>query len=107
VKLDEKQRFELSGCAAGVVSIRLAPREGLETIRHRLSDKNKCLNPEESNCIEGQLERDVTDLTILLGPVEDKWYPGIVDADPTALAQFNDATAGPITGVPPGNCPPE
>ena len=73
---------------------------------YQVSAKNKCRNPHLLDVLEGQLDRDITDLTILLEPGQDAGVGRIhvdrVDrVDPAVLADFNDAKAGPITGVPP------
>ena len=73
------------------------------------SAQNRCRNPEHPSFLEGQLDRDIADLTILLDPnaQTDELRPPLPpfghfsDRDPAAIADFNDAKAGPITGVPP------
>ena len=71
----------------------------------RISRRTNALNPSLDRliCLEGQLDRDITDLTILLEPGVESATGRTRNArpDPTALADFNDAKAGPITGVPP------
>ena len=107
VNLDETGRFRIEGLPRGPVSVScfFHGEKGLEEFPtgYRLSPRNKCLSP--GSCfIEGQLDRDITDLTILFEPGE---APRLGDVrsymhlDPTALADFKDAAAGPITGVPP------
>ena len=49
--------------------------------------------------LEGQLDHDISDLTILLEPGEEAGRAN--DIDPAVIADFNDAKAGPITGIPP------
>ena len=49
--------------------------------------------------LEGQLDHDIADLTILLEPGAEPEHD--FDPDPALVADFNDAKAGPITGVPP------
>jgi hypothetical protein len=70
---------------------------------YRLSEKNRSLNPEFPIAIEGRLDHDVTDLTVLLEPgAQTKLdLAGLDDIDPAVIADFNDAKAGPITGVAP------
>ena len=70
---------------------------------YRLSDKNRCLNPYGSYRLMGRLDRDITDLTILLEPgvQPERQFASPRQLDQTALADFEDAKAGPIMGVPP------
>jgi hypothetical protein len=57
--------------------------------------------------LSGQLDHDVTELTILIEPSGDPRTMDPLRIDPTILADFSDAKAGPITGVPPGDYPPK
>jgi hypothetical protein len=68
-----------------------------------LSPKNKCLNPMHPDELVGQLDHDITDLTILIEPYDPSRPRDRLRVDPAMLADFNDAKAGPITGVPPGD----
>ena len=54
----------------------------------------------------GQLDRDLTDLTILVEPGKEPGFRSIDEIDPAVLADFNDAESGPITGVAPGDVGP-
>ena len=99
--LDEKQRFECHGIPDGAVYLHLLPPERTLQVGYRFSPANKCLNPSDPTRLEGRLEHDVTNLTILVEPGEPDKLAGFRDIDPTILADFDDAKAGPITGVPP------
>ena len=79
---------------------------GIESITlpgYRLSPRNKCLDPTFPNRLQGMVDRDITDLTILLEP--GKTPIESLKATPALLADFNKARAGPIMGVPPGDFP--
>ncbi len=97
LKLGQTGRFEFRGLPDGPVSV-LVFFPGF-----RLSAKNKCINPISHNQLEGQLVRDIHDLTILVESGDEPAYSSIGSVDPAAMADFNDAKAGPITGVPPGD----
>jgi RNA polymerase sigma factor (sigma-70 family) len=108
--LDENQRFEFHGIPDGAVYLHLMPEAKLEPvgrvpIGYRLSPANKCLDPRSPAILEGQLDHDVTNLTILLEPGEPVKVADFRDIAPTIQADFNDAKAGPITGVPPQDLP--
>ncbi len=101
-KLGPSGQFAFAGLPDGPVSVHLFH---LEKSGYRLSAKNKCLDPisRRDAFFEGQLEHDIGDFTILLEPgskpeSDDNSYSNV---DPAVLADFLDATAGPITGVPP------
>jgi hypothetical protein len=95
-------RFEFKGLPPGEVNLHLSLNRVSPATPYHVSGKNKCLHP-NMPFLEGQLERDITDLTILLepGPDADGDRTSLTDIDPTVRADFNDAKAGPITGVPP------
>jgi peroxiredoxin len=104
-RLDEGGRFEVKGIPEGSVRVYIHCKDqdvvGFSDPipGYRLSPRNKCLDPTSSKALQGMVDRDITDLTILLEPGETpKHMPGTV-------AEFNDAKAGPITGVPPGYDP--
>ncbi|MFI5387336.1 MAG: sigma-70 family RNA polymerase sigma factor [Fimbriimonadales bacterium] len=102
-KLDETGRFEFSGLPDGPVSVDVRYLKDLKPYGYRFSPKNKCLNP-ELHRLEGQLDRNITDLTILFEPdKEPVFLTSIQSVDPAIIADFNDAKAGPITGVPPAD----
>ena len=71
---------------------------------YRLSAEEHLSRPRLAQCdrLEGQLDHDIGDLTILLEPGKrtraDASYSTV---DPAVIADFNDAKAGPITGIPP------
>ena len=100
-KLGPSGEFAFAGLPDGPVSVHLFY---IEKSGYRLSAKNKCLDPSSSHAgLEGQLDHDIGDLTILLEPGskperDDESYWKI---DPAVLADFRDAKGGPITGVPP------
>ena len=72
---------------------------GSATLGYRLSPKNKCLNPRLPRSIEGQLDRDIADLTILLDPGTEHESRRYNEIDPSTLADFADARADLITGA--------
>jgi RNA polymerase sigma factor (sigma-70 family) len=98
-------RFKFTGLPAGSVSLFVNFRDHpfLGPGPYRFSEKNRCVNPEFPKEVEGRLDDDVTDLTLLLDPAaQTKLSPDESDElDPAVIADFNDAKAGPITGVPP------
>ena len=106
--LDADGRFEVTGIPDGSVKvyIRQVDESGLRSLTlpgYRLSPKNKCLDPKFRYNLQGMVDRDIRDLTILLEPGE---TPRSADGvDPTLVAKFNEAKSGPITGVPPGALP--
>ncbi len=51
--------------------------------------------------LTGRLDHDILDLTILLEPPGQDERKLVLPRDDAVLADFNDAKAGPITGVPP------
>ena len=104
VVLDESGRFEFKALPVGPISIAVHPWKAVAPGYH-VSAKNKCRNPLSRAYLEGQLERDITDLTILLEPGHEKGHVGFDQVDPAVLADFNDAKAGPIMGVPPDSRP--
>ena len=93
-------RFEFRGLAVGPISMAITSTNLEVRARYRLSDKNRCLDPSEPEHLEGRLDGDVTDLTLLLELVAPTTRHRAL-ADPTALADFNEAKTGPITGVAP------
>jgi RNA polymerase sigma factor (sigma-70 family) len=106
-KLDDRGRFEFKGLPDGEVSLTLS-NEGGESapLRYGFSPKNKCRDP-DALWLTGQLDHDILDLTILLEPTKEPEGRIKLNRDDTAIADFNDAKAGPITGVPPGDYPPK
>ena len=96
-------RFEFKGLPDGPVDVHIA-KMGRRDRRYELSTKNLCRDPSLGS-LEGQLDRDITDLTILLDPIAKPDLTGVFprhsDVDPAVEADFEDARAGPITGVPP------
>jgi thiol-disulfide isomerase/thioredoxin len=100
-KFDEQGRFEVRGLPEGLLTVCvLFPDHRRYTPPgYRVSDKNKCRSPLSPYMIAGQLDRDVTDLTLLFEPGEEP--PSSLD--PGQLADFKEAQAGTITGAPPGS----
>ncbi len=109
VELDQQGRFRVNGLPAGPVSVSFwfSDKESIEPLLagYRLSPRNKCADPETGPSLEGRLDQDITDLTILFEPDPAHRRRGLVnrnwDVDPAVVADFEDAKAGPITGVPP------
>ncbi len=92
-------RFEFKGLPAGPVWLEVTYQTTSDRPRYGFSAKNLCRNPENVTYLEGQLDHDIADLTILLEPGAEPKHDS--DPDPALVADFNDAKAGPITGVPP------
>ena len=96
-------RFQFKGLPGGPVALSVFFRRNGAPSPYRLSAKNLCLNPYARYRLEGQLDHDITDLTILFEPGVQPEVP-LADPDeidPAVEADFNDSKAGPITGVPP------
>jgi RNA polymerase sigma factor (sigma-70 family) len=101
---DEKGWFQANGLPPGLATVRLesSGRDAPQATRHRLSSKNMCLNPRFPNRLEGQIRENIKDLTILLEPGRERLtLDHSLAIDPAVMADFEDAKAGPITGVPP------
>jgi hypothetical protein len=96
--LDAEGRFAITGLHEGPVSVQIGESkwEGLARPGFRLSPRNACLDPGAPWQLSGQLNRDITDLTI---PFEKGNIPE-PSQDPAALAAFQKASAGPIAGIP-------
>ncbi len=104
LQVSDTGSFESKGLPDGRVALRVeVPRDPAAT-RYRVSAQNKCSHPAANNQLEGQLDHDITDLTILLEPDPEQDLQlrrSIEDIDLAVLADFKDARAGPITGIPP------
>jgi RNA polymerase sigma factor (sigma-70 family) len=103
-KVDDAGSFQMRGIADGLVTLEVTfPEAKAAETRYRVSPENACRNPQVENQLEGRVERDISDLTILLDPdfSPKRELHLIRDVDPAMLADFNDAKAGPINGVPP------
>ena len=96
-KLDRSGRFTVAGLPEGKCSICvLFPDDQFYApAGYRLSARNKCRDPLNPYRLLGRVDRDVADLTILFEPGEQP------PPDRDRLAEFGEAEAGPITGVPP------
>ncbi len=75
--------------------------EGESWTHCHFSRKNRCVNPAQPELIEGQVDRDITNLTILVEPGPPPKLRDRNLLDPAMVADFDEARAGPITGVPP------
>ena len=106
-ELDDTGRFAFAGLPEGPVEVSAFIARKFQPLGYRLSPTNKCLHPQFPVRLVGQLDRDIDDLTILFEPSEIPEQHPRVDVDPAVLADFNDAQAGPITGVPPKDYPPK
>jgi hypothetical protein len=96
-------QFRLDGLLDGRVTLNVIFPKGAVPYPYRLSGKNRCLDPQASDRFEGRLDHDIADMTILLEPgiqPEDP-HTGYRAVDQSALADFEDAKTGPVTGVPP------
>ena len=100
--LNEQGHFQIHGLPDGIVFISMTYPSGPAVPAYRLSSKNKCLDPRRCLHLVGRITGDIRDLTILLepGPPPESEIPDD-DLDPAIVADYNDATFGPITGVPP------
>ena len=98
-EVDKTGRSEFNGLPAGPVRVTVMFGGERSATGYHVSVKNACRNPGLHSALEGQLDRDVNDLTILLEPGAEP--ENDFDLDPALEADFNDAKAGPITGVPP------
>jgi hypothetical protein len=106
-KLDDNGRFKFNGLPAGFVTVTVHLPQSYTKAGPLVSLKNKCLHPGDYKKLVGRLDHDVTDLTILLEPDPTPRTTDLSRIDPAILADFNDAKAGSITGVPPGDYPPK
>ena len=105
LELNDTGRFTFKGLPDGLVSVRAFFHGKLQPLDYRLSPANRCLDPQIPTRLLGQLDRDIADLTILFEAGEQS-QQDIPIVDAAVVADFNDAKAGPITGVPPGAYPP-
>ena len=106
-ELDNTGRFRFTGLPEGPVEVSVDIAGDFQPRGYRFSPTNKCLDPRFPTRVVGQLDRDIDDLTILFEPSEIPEQHPRVDVDPAVFADFNDAQAGPITGVPPKDYPPK
>jgi hypothetical protein len=103
LRVSDTGQFEWKGLPDGLVTLKVVFRAAPAELGYRVSAQNKCLSPFHKNLLEGRLDHDITDLTILLEPDRgsDPEFRSLREVDPALAADFNDAKAGPITGVPP------
>ncbi len=100
--VDEQGRFQIRGLPDGIVYVWIAFPKDLAQPAYRLSSKNKCLDPRRRLDLVGQIAGDIGDLTILLEPgAQPESEIPVEELDPAVVADYEDAMAGPITGVPP------
>jgi RNA polymerase sigma factor (sigma-70 family) len=103
--VDDSGRFAFTGIPSGPVSITIF-YVNRRFARYQLSAKNKCRNPRTAKELEGRLDHDITDLTILLERGIEPRLDIPIHPLPEVEAAFKAARAGPITGVPPRDYPP-
>ncbi len=103
LELDDRGRFEWKSVPEGRVRLQVVFDRNPAAGSYRVSARNKCRDPLITNRLEGRLDHDITDLTILVEPdaEPEKEFRSFRGVDPALVADFNDAKAGPITGVPP------
>ncbi len=97
-------QFEFKGLPDGSVSLVVTCERGIESQLYRLSGKNRCLNPSFPCEITGRLDHDITTLRSFWSVVLSQYLidPRVnEEVDPARVADFEEAKAGPITGVPP------
>jgi hypothetical protein len=113
--LDKKGQFQIKGLPRGTIAAHIevrwsanSPGYPVPLPGYRLSAKNACLDPTSGSELVGRLDSDRSDLTILLEPIKGagnagaknrSLAPNAAAPDSRALAQFQKASAGPITGV--------
>ena len=104
-RVDERGRFEFLGLPEWEisVSVQFPNSETWMLPGYRLSARNKCASPVNHWELVGQLDRDVTDLTILFEPGEE---PRPNSSDPDLWEQLKEIKAATIAGVPPDTVPP-
>jgi hypothetical protein len=103
-KVDDRGRFELLGlpeCEI-VVLVQFPKIQTWMPAGYRLSTRNKCRDPLNNYFLVGRLDRNIDDLIILIEPGPE--IPSNFEAG--ALADFNEAKSGIITGAPPDAVPP-
>jgi hypothetical protein len=117
---DAGGRFEIAGVPHGMVtvtaSVEVRPARQIPgtvmpagqpapVVAYQLAASNRCRNPRVTTQLEGEIIRDISDLTLLLEPVDpqDLVKPWPIDA--SLIARFEKARNGPIAGVPPARAP--
>ena len=90
-KSDDKGRFELDGIPDGPVWFYVGIQNNDPKTRFHFSAKNRCLNPRQPKLIEGQVNRDITDLKILLEPGAGPPHRFRNQLDPAVVADFDEA----------------
>jgi RNA polymerase sigma factor (sigma-70 family) len=104
--LDQTGGFAVKGLPAGPLYVFLKGQGGGTSTSlpgYHLSAKNKCLDPTFPDRLQGMINHDITDLTILVEPGEAPEAASLIPfgVDPARVADFEEAKAGPITGLPP------
>ncbi len=98
-------RFRVAGLPPGEVSV-VVQFPDLKTSwlppGYRLAPAMPCVSPLSPYRMQGRLDRDVLDFTVLFEAGD---APRMT-LDPGRLKDFEEAKAGPIAGVPPGSIPP-
>jgi hypothetical protein len=107
--LDATGHFRIKGLPGGTIGVRLElkwnidqPGYPIPPPGYRLSAQNACLDPATGLDLIGQLDRDKSDLTILVEPDGSgpKGAPAIPSSlTPASLARFQTARTGRIAGV--------
>jgi hypothetical protein len=109
-RLDKTGRFQIKGLPHGTIAahVRLTwtanpPGYPVPLDGYRVSARNACLDPTNGFDLVGRLDHDIDDLTILLEPAKGPAGPGagqtVPAPDQSAIARFQKAKAGPITGA--------
>jgi len=109
-RLDKNGQFRIKGLPQGSIGTHLEltwmisqPGYPVPPPGYRLSAQNACLDPANGSELVGLLDRDKSDLIILVEPTKGAANTGpgktLSSPGPAPLAQFQKARAGPITGV--------
>jgi RNA polymerase sigma factor (sigma-70 family) len=96
-------RFEFRGLPDGTVSLGVRQVVEPEGTRYEVSPKNRCADPSMIGWLNGRLDHDIVNLTILLDPWPYRKSPDtkVYGLDAAVTAVYDHAKGGPITGVPP------
>jgi RNA polymerase sigma factor (sigma-70 family) len=105
--LDATGRFEVNGVPDGRLVVYVTQKIGIGIVSdlpgYHISARNKCLDPTFPDRLQGTIKEDITNLTIGLDPGEAPEGASTIPfgIDPARVADFEEAKAGPITGVAP------